>query len=210
MPTRRPSAHRRRHNPDPQTLREYLHQHIVNLLIQYGAEVDFDPTLDFCEVFYPDQGAAFDLNFDHFGTLTAVPRPRSSRDEIEHMVRSLASVADRAGVSVNVIVKGRIENARLMHPTSTGTTRVIVPAVLKNKQEVVDAARKSIESFLRGTPLGTAGDTLTRALAESQPMLAAVPRKYRKQVVEMLRQAFENDDLAAYEHAQHLAELVSE
>jgi hypothetical protein len=38
----------------------------------------------------------------------------------------------------------------------------------------------------------------------------AIPEEYRKQVEEMFRSAFEHDDLAAYEHAQHLAELISE
>lgn len=237
MPPRTPTLRRR--NPDPQTLREYLHQHIVNLLIQDGAEVNLYP-LNLCEVFYPDQGTTFDLDFDYFGTLFAIPRPRSSsneignivralasaedraRNEIGDVVRALASVADRAGVSIIVRVAGsvgwvrigNIENARLIRPTTTGTTgitmRVIVPAVVKNKQQVADAYLKSIESSLRGTSPGTAGVTLARAFAESQPVFASVPKKYRKQVAELFRSAFEQDDLGTYLQARELAALVSE
>jgi len=211
-----PTRSRSRRNPDPQTLREYVRQNIVNLLVQDGAEVNFDSSN--CEVFYSDQGTTFDLDLDYFGTFLVMPRPRSSRDEIEHMVRALASVADRTGVSIIVRVAGgvgwqrigRIENARLVSPTKTRTRRVLVPSGVKNKQEVADASLKRLESLLRGTPLGTAGDTLVQAFAESQPVLATVPRKYRKQVVELFRSAFENDDLSAYEHAAYLASMVSE
>ena len=208
MPPRTPT--RRRRNPDPpQTLTQYLAAEFAAAVSEQGARVAPYPAVTggALVVDYGDTKSKvwFGLAFPHF----------TAGYDYANLLRSaafLAPVAESLGEILTFSTPFPWDAAAFPEfIAKPSDLRIFLPSGVKNKRVVANAVqtyrrpsteRASSERAYAALPV------IWKALAEARSR--DVPRKYRKQVEELFRSAFEQDDLAAYEHAQHLAALVSE
>jgi hypothetical protein len=96
----------------------------------------------------------------------------------------------------------------LIQPSEEYITHVFVPSYTKRAPSVAKAVLAALFERRGSEKSAKACATLAKALSEMRAR--SVPRTYRKQVAELFRHAFENNDLGEYEHAAYLASMVSE
>lgn len=212
MPPRTPTFRRR--NPDPpETVGEQALLHpFLDAFVRDGAVVEGHK--DTYSVIYPGKGVAFDVWLDPHNVLLVSIEWNISDATVQHIGDLLFTVGSSVGAVIAVDVSPtEVRGPHFIVPRSDYTMRVFVPSPVKNKAAVAKACYALREYAFTGGSLEKyeADQALVaRALVESQPMLATVPRKYRKQITTLLQQAFASNDLATYLQARELAEMVSE
>ena len=213
MPALRRPARRRRNPDPPQTLQEYREEAFAEALSAAGVRVEHDKFFNTLRV---TQGDVFVLMmfkrtfiwFElRYGHLWGTPH---SREALElQALDLLIPLAEQLG---EILVSETVnpEPSPLVTPVSGRSFHVFVPSCAKNGLATAHDMYKFLFSF-RGSERKAstqAGAKIAKALAEIHA--CRVPKKYRKQVTELFRQAFADDDLGTYLQARELAELVSE
>jgi hypothetical protein len=145
------------------------------------------------------------------GSVSFLPFPHfdyASVESLQRLAPFFASVAENLG---EILTCSSWHGDLPKFVTEKRQLRVFLPSGVKNRRAAATAVYTYLQS---GTGYGSedraraALPLIEKALAEARSR--DVPKKYRPQVEELFRSAFANDDLATYEHARHLAELVSE
>jgi hypothetical protein len=193
---------RRRRNPDPpQTLTQHRVAEFIEALSRAGARVEryaFGPGIT---VRY--EGAIGDvlfLPFPHFDY--------AGVESLQRLAPFFASVAENLG---EILTCSSWCGDLPKFVTKKRQLRVFLPSGVKNRR----AAATAVSTYLQsGTGYGSedkaraALPLIVKSLAEARSR--DVHKKYRPQVEELFRSAFENDDLGTYLQARELAALVSE
>jgi len=215
MPSRTPTHSRRRRNPDPpQTLQEYREEAFAEALSAAGAHVEHDKFFNTLRV---TQGDVFVLmtfkktfiGFElRYGHLWGKPHDRDALTL--QACDLLVPLAEQLG-EILVFQPVDRQPLPLITPVSGIPFYVFVPSCAKNGL----ATARAVYGLFYFRALGSTRKTKTEAQAKIVKSLAEarsrdVPKKYRPQVEELFRSAFENDDLATYLQARELAALVSE
>lgn len=202
-------THTRRRNPDPpQTLTQYLAAEFAAAVSEQGARVAPYPAVtDALAVDYGDTKSKvwFGLAFPHF----------TAGYDYANLLRSaafLAPVAESLGEILTFSTPFPWDAAAFPEfIAKPSDLRIFLPSGVKNKRVVANAVqtyrrpsteRASSERAYAALPV------IWKALAEARSR--DVPRKYRKQVEELFRSAFRDDDLATYLQARELVAMVSE
>lgn len=197
---------RRRRNPDPpQPLREYLRNRaaeaVADVVREYGATLLGGVAGQ--SVLFPDQSFMKPPSVFVRSALGPDEAPTVALyADKEHakLLPTLSSMAEEMAERTGRIVE--FWTTRPLPEDSAYRDAYYITGY-------VPSCVKDREAIARSVSAGRVGARQAEKVWLA-PEMVGVPKKYRKQVEDLFRQAFENDDLAAYEHAQHLAELVSE
>jgi hypothetical protein len=212
---RSPQRTTRRRNPDayedeqPKTLRDYFEDVLEEA--RQDLEVTL-PSVNYVEFHEENERGlnALGLNVVPFGGgnvyfLFASLGRRTPPTTARKTARALARVADKMGLPMTTTT----HSAKVSLPSPwhylappIGATYVYLPSTIpprigKQLYENIDKRRSIYGLSYSQEPLATYH-------------LPRVPEVYREQIGRLVRQAFENDDLATYLQARELAALVSE
>jgi hypothetical protein len=209
MPTRSRS---RRRNPDPpQTLTEYREEAFAEALSAAGAHVEHDKFFNtlrvtqgdvFVLMTFKETFIGFELRYGH---LWGKPH---DRDALKLQACDLlVPLAEQLG---EILVFQPVDHQPLplITPVSGIPFYVFVPSCAKNGLATARAVYGLVYVGSTRKTKTEAQAKIVKALAEARSR--DVPKKYRPQVEELFRSAFENDDLGTYLQARELAALVAE
>jgi len=216
---------RRRRNPDPQTLREYRATAFAEALAQTGRFA-----VEQSEVFggqklivslhdlkvrlglggdttgFPALGASkvwkADVWWSEPDEMRSLKVSREGRDLFAHVNEAAEQLGEI------ILWTSSVPEETLIQPDKNYRAYAFLPGSVKNRLTAAQVTLKSINDDLSRRSVAAASAKVSKVLAEIQSR--HVPREYRKQVTELFRQAFAQEDLATYLQARELAELVSE
>jgi len=213
MPPRAPRRTARRRNPDayeqPKTLRDYFEDVLTSVRQDLEATL---PSVNY--VYFHEENErglhALGLNVVPFGggnvyCLFAALGRRTPPTTARKTARALVRVAEKMGLPMTATTHStKVSLPSPWHYLSApiGATYVYLPSTIpprirKQLYENIDKRQSIYGLSYSQEPLATYH-------------LPRVPKAYREQIGGLVRQAFENDDLAAYLQARELAALVSE